>query len=55
MAAKMAAPMAVRKAMHALKHALLMRGPDWDKHEATRVAAILERAASEIAAGERRD
>jgi DNA-binding PadR family transcriptional regulator len=55
MAAKMAAPMAVRKAMHALKHALLMRGPDWDKDEALRVAAILERAASEIAAGERRD
>jgi hypothetical protein len=55
MAAKMAAPMAVRKAMHALKHALLMRGPDWDKDEAMRVAAILERAASEIAAGGRRD
>ena len=34
MAAKMAAPMSVRKAMHALKHALLMRGSDWDKDEA---------------------
>jgi len=55
MAAKMAAPMAVRKAMHALKHAMLMRGADWDKAEAQRVAAILERAASEIAAGRRRD
>ena len=55
MAAKMAMPMAVRKAMHALKHALLMRGADWDKAEAQRIATILERAASEIAAGERRD
>lgn len=55
LAAKLAAPMAVRKAMHALKHALLMRGTDWDKAEAQRVAAILERAASEIASGARRD
>ena len=53
-AAKMAAPMAVRKAMHALKHALLMR-TDWDKAEAERVAAVLQRAASEIAAGRPRD
>lgn len=50
MAAKMAAPTTVRKAMHALKHALLMR-TDWDKEEAQRVAAILERAATDIAAG----
>jgi hypothetical protein len=50
MAAKMAAPVTVRKAMHALKHALLMR-TDWDKEEAQRVAAILERAATDIAAG----
>lgn len=49
LAAKMAAPMRVRKAMHALKHAMLMR-TSWDKAEAERVAAILERAASEIAA-----
>jgi DNA-binding PadR family transcriptional regulator len=55
MAAKMAAPMAVRKAMHALKHALLMRGATWDKAEAQRVAAILERAASDIAAVAPRD
>lgn len=54
LAAKMAAPMRVRKAMHALKHALLMR-MSWDKTEAERVAAILERAASEIAAGQPRD
>lgn len=49
LAAKMAAPMRVRKAMHALKHALLMR-TSWDRAEAERVADILERAASEIAA-----
>ena len=53
-AAKMAAPMAVRKAMHALKHALLMR-TSWDKAEAERVAAILQRAASEVAAGKPHD
>ena len=53
MAAKMAAPMTVRKAMHALKHALLMR-TDWDKEEAQRVAAILDRAATDIAAGRKR-
>jgi DNA-binding PadR family transcriptional regulator len=55
MAAKAAAPMAVRKAMHALKHALLMRGSDWSKAEAQRIAEILDRAASDIATGERRD
>lgn len=55
MAAKMAAPMSVRKAMHALKHAMLMRGSDWSKAEAERVADILERAASAIASGEHRD
>ncbi|OOG38121.1 PadR family transcriptional regulator [Rhodanobacter sp. C05] len=55
MAAKMAAPMSVRKAMHALKHALLMRGSDWNKAEAQRVAEILERAATAIATGEYRD
>ncbi|HKR75997.1 MAG TPA: PadR family transcriptional regulator [Rhodanobacter sp.] len=53
-AAKMAAPMAVRKAMHALKHALLMR-TSWDKAEAERVAAILQRAASDIAAAHPHD
>jgi len=55
MAAKMAAPMNVRKAMHALKHALLMRANDWSKAEAQRVADILEHAASAIATGERRE
>jgi DNA-binding PadR family transcriptional regulator len=55
MAAKMAAPMIVRKAMHALKHAVLMHGMEWDKAEAQRIAAILERAASEIASGRARD
>jgi len=51
----MAAPMSVRKAMHALKHALLMRGSDWNRDEAKRIADILDRAASAIASGERRD
>ncbi|WP_449428249.1 PadR family transcriptional regulator [Rhodanobacter umsongensis] len=55
MAAKMAMPMAVHKAMHAIKHAMLMRGGDWNKDEAKRIADILERAASAIASGERRD
>ena len=55
MAAKMAAPMNVRKAMHALKHALLMRGSEWSKAEAQRVAEILERAATAIATAEHRD
>ncbi|RDS81741.1 PadR family transcriptional regulator [Dyella monticola] len=49
--AKLALPLAVRKAMHAVKHAVLMRGTDWNKAEAQRVAAILERAAAEIATG----
>lgn len=51
MAAKMSAPDAVRKAMHQLKHALLMRDVDWSKAEAQRVATIIERAAIDIAAG----
>lgn len=55
MAAKMAAPMIVHKAMHALKHAVLMHGMEWDKAEAQRIAAILERAASEIASGRAQD
>lgn len=55
MAAKMAMPVSVRKAMHALKHALLMRGADWSKAEAQRVASILERAAADIATGPRDD
>jgi DNA-binding PadR family transcriptional regulator len=55
MAARMTVPMGVRKAMHAIKHALLMRGSDWSKAEAQRIAAILDKAASDIAAGERSD
>lgn len=49
--AKLSLPMAVRKAMHVLKHAVLMRAGDWNKAEAQRVAAILERAAADIATG----
>lgn len=54
-AAKLATPMAIRNAVHALKHALAMRVTKWDKAEAERVVAILERAAREIAAGDPRD
>jgi len=50
-AAKMALPSAVRHAMHAVKHALMSRGTPWNAAEARRVAALLERAASEIATG----
>jgi DNA-binding PadR family transcriptional regulator len=55
MAAKMALPMSVRGAMHALKHALLMRSTEWTKAETQRVASILEKAAADIAAGSRRE
>ena len=55
MAAKMSMPMSIRNAMHALKHALLMRGTDWSKAETQRVASILEKAAADIAAGPRRE
>jgi DNA-binding PadR family transcriptional regulator len=54
-AAKLATPMAIRDAVHALKHALAMRVSKWDKAEAGRVVAILDRAAREIAAGGKRD
>ncbi|QRN56049.1 PadR family transcriptional regulator [Dyella caseinilytica] len=49
--AKLTLPLAVRKAMHVLKHAVLMRAGNWNKTEAQRVAAILERAAAEIVTG----
>ena len=52
-AARMSMPPPVHKAMHAIKHAMLMHGMAWSKAEAQRVADILERAASEIAAGGR--
>ena len=55
MAAKMSAPAAIRQAMHALKHALLMRGTEWNRAETQRVAAILEKAATDIATGQRRE
>ncbi|NII72841.1 DNA-binding PadR family transcriptional regulator [Dyella sp. SG562] len=56
MAARMSLPMSIRNAMHALKHALLMRGAsDWSKAETQRVASILEKAAADIAAGSRRE
>ncbi|MGO4701248.1 PadR family transcriptional regulator [Dyella sp. 2RAB6] len=55
MAARMSMPMPIRNAMHALKHALLMRGADWSKAETQRVASILEKAAADIAAGSRRE
>ena len=54
MFAKLSVPMSVRKAMHSLKHAVLMHGGDW-KAEAQRVVAILERAATEIATGRKHD
>jgi hypothetical protein len=41
--------------VHALKHALAMRLTKWDKAEAERVVAILERAARDIASGDKRD
>jgi DNA-binding PadR family transcriptional regulator len=52
---KLAAPMAIRNAMHALKHALAMRMTKWNKTEAERVVAILERAARDIASGGKPD
>lgn len=54
-AAKLATPVAIRNAVHALKHALAMRISKWDKAEAERVVAILERAAREIASGGKHD
>jgi len=55
MAAKMSMPPAIRQGMHALKHALLMRGTEWSRAEAQRVAAILEKAAADIVTGQRRE
>lgn len=48
---KMAAPMAIRQAMHTLKRALFMRGAIWSEAEAKRVRAIIEKAAAEISKG----
>ncbi|TBR39853.1 MULTISPECIES: PadR family transcriptional regulator [Dyella] len=55
MAARMSLPTSIRHAMHALKHALLMRGGEWNATETQRVADILERAAGEIATGRHRE
>lgn len=52
MAAKMALPPAVRHGMSAVKHALASRGASWNAAEARRVAAVLEQAARDIAAGD---
>lgn len=51
--ARMAAPNAIREAMHTLRHALSMHGSDWTAEEARRVRAIIEKAAAEIARGRR--
>jgi len=48
---RMAAPMAIRQAMHMLKRALVMRGALWSADEAKRVRAIIEKAAHEISRG----
>lgn len=53
--ARMAGPMDVRKSMHALKHALPMRGSDLTKAVAKRVAGILDCVASAIGTGVNRD
>jgi len=50
---KMAAPMAIRQAMHTLKRALFMRGALWSETEAKRVRAIIEKAAAEITKGDK--
>ena len=49
--ARMAAPNAIREAMHTLRHALSLHGHQWTVDEAKRVRAIIEKAAAEIAKG----
>lgn len=49
MMARMSAPMEIRKAMHALKLALMSRSRGWDAAETRRVIAILEKAAADVA------
>lgn len=51
MQARRTLPERVHQAMHALKHALLQNKSNWSDAEAERVAAVLEQAASAIAAG----
>jgi len=48
---RMRAPMAVRRAMHDLRHALLMRHGEWTREEAERICRILKQAAADIANG----
>lgn len=52
LAAKMAMPQPVHKAMHAIRAAMMMYGAaGWNRAEAQRVAEILDRAADEIVQG----
>lgn len=51
MYSRMAAPMAIREAMHTLKHALGARAAPWTPAEAKRVLGIIKRAANEIIGG----
>ncbi|MDN5924636.1 MAG: PadR family transcriptional regulator [Xanthomonadales bacterium] len=55
MYSRMAAPMAIREAMHTLKHALRARVAPWTTAEAKRVLAIIKRAADEIVSGNQTD
>ncbi len=51
MFSRMAAPMAIREAMHTLKHALRSHAGPWTPGEARRVLGIIKRAADEILGG----
>lgn len=51
MFARAAAPMALREAMHNLKRALFMHGGPWNTGEVKRVLGIIQKAADEIAQG----
>ncbi|HET7662548.1 MAG TPA: PadR family transcriptional regulator, partial [Rhodanobacteraceae bacterium] len=53
MYARMAAPMAIREAVHTLRHAL--RVHPWTPAEARRVIGILKRTADEIVSGRGKD
>lgn len=54
-ASRKSMPPQVHKAIHAIRYAMMMKGLEWTKAEALRVAAILERAAAEIATRDRQD
>ncbi|WP_445146757.1 PadR family transcriptional regulator [Dyella sp. Tek66A03] len=51
MFARAAAPMALREAMHNLKRALFMHGGPWNIAEVKRVLGIIQKAADDIAQG----